>query len=74
MQNADSQELAAVREDLDALAHELRDGHGFWPVAGALLVNLRNIIAALDVVADAQPVEVRPRPLTPACGRGCRRR
>ena len=58
VQNADAPELAAVREDLDALAHELRDGHGFWPVAGALLVNLRNTIAALDVVADAQPVEV----------------
>ena len=51
----------AVRDDLDALAgelstHELPDG--FWPVAGALLVNLRNILASLDVVADAQPVEV----------------
>ena len=35
---------------------ELPDG--FWPVYGALLVNLRNILEALDVVADAQPVEV----------------
>jgi uncharacterized membrane protein YgaE (UPF0421/DUF939 family) len=55
---ADAEQLAAVRRDLDALAHELRDGHGFWPLAGALLVNLRNTIAALDVVADAQPVRV----------------
>ena len=29
-----------------------------WPICGALLVNLRNILEALDVVADAQPVEV----------------
>jgi hypothetical protein len=37
-------------------------------VSGALLVNLRNILEALDVVADAQPVEVPAaaleRPLT----------
>ena len=37
-------------------AHDLPEG--FWPVAGALLVNLRNILASLDVVADAQPVSV----------------
>ena len=30
------------------------------PLRGALLVNLRNIRVALDVVADAQPVEVPP--------------
>jgi uncharacterized membrane protein YgaE (UPF0421/DUF939 family) len=59
--DADPDELRAVREDLDALAGEL-SAHvlpdGFWPVAGALLVNLRNILASLDVVADAQPVQV----------------
>ena len=27
-------------------------------VSGALLVNLRNILAALDAVANAQPIEV----------------
>ena len=27
-------------------------------MAGALLVNLRNVLASLDVVADAQPVQV----------------
>ncbi len=59
--NAAPEQLAALRDDLDALAHELRDDHGFWPVAGALLVNLRNTIDALGVVADAQPVEV-PQP------------
>ena len=56
--------VATVRADLTAYADELAIGHlreGFWPVAGAVLVNLRNILDALDVVADAQPVEV-PRP------------
>ena len=59
---ADAGALEAVRADLDALAGELDVGalpDGFWPVAGALLVNLRNIVEALGVVADAQPVEVR---------------
>ena len=58
---ADKDALVAVRADLDELAADLPVGelpHGFWPVAGALLVNLRNILAALDVVADAQPVQV----------------
>jgi hypothetical protein len=35
-------------------------------VAGALLVNLRNVLASLDVVADAQPVQVRPPALAGA--------
>ena len=59
---ADPGELRATREDLDALAGELAaDGlpDGSWPVTGALLVNLRNILVSLDVVADAQPVKVR---------------
>ena len=58
---ADADELKAVREELDALVGELAaDGlpDGSWPVTGALLVNLRNILASLDVVADAQPVQV----------------
>ena len=32
-----------------------------WAVAGALMVNLRNIVAALGLVADAQPVSVDSR-------------
>ena len=60
---ADAGALEAVRADLDAFAGELDVGalpDGFWPVSGALLVNLRNIVEALGAVADAQPVEVRP--------------
>jgi hypothetical protein len=33
-----------------------------WPVHGALIVNLRNILESLDVVATVQPVEVPSRP------------
>jgi Aromatic acid exporter family member 1 len=69
IRTGDAEALASVRADLTAYAGEVAVGHlrdGFWPVAGAVLVNLRNILDALDVVADAQPVEV-PRPtLRPA--------
>ena len=65
---ADAKAVASVQADLSAYANELAVGHlreGFWPVAGAVLVNLRNILDALGVVADARPVAV-PRPtLTP---------
>jgi Aromatic acid exporter family member 1 len=65
----DAEAVASVRAALSAYAEEVAVGHlreGFWPVAGAVLVNLRNILDALDVVADAQPVAV-PRPtLRPA--------
>jgi hypothetical protein len=58
---ADVRAVEAVRARLDAFATEYRMDElpaGFWPVYGALLVNLRNILAVVDVVADAQPVEV----------------
>jgi uncharacterized membrane protein YccC len=51
--DADVDAFRAIRAELDELADDR-----FRPVAGALLVNLRNILEALDVVADAQPVEV----------------
>jgi uncharacterized membrane protein YgaE (UPF0421/DUF939 family) len=59
--DADVSAVEAVRADLDGFARELAVDalpSGFWPVAGALLVNVRNILDALDVVAEAQPVEV----------------
>lgn len=64
---ADAEAVTSVRADLSAYTEELDVGHlreGFWPVAGAVLVNLRNILDALDVVAGAQPVAV-PRPTLP---------
>ena len=60
----DAAAIASVQADLTGYVDTLAVGHlraGFWPVAGAVLVNLRNILDALDVVADAQPLEV-PRP------------
>jgi uncharacterized membrane protein YgaE (UPF0421/DUF939 family) len=58
---ADAKGLAKVRADLEGLSRELAQGDlpgRSWPVYGALIVNLRNIIEALGDVADAQPVEV----------------
>ena len=62
---AERDAIEAARADLDAFAGELAVHElpaGFWPVCGALLVNLRNILEALGPVADAQPVEV-PAPM-----------
>ena len=64
---ADREMLESARADLDAytsalVVHDLPEG--FWPVCGALLVNLRNILEALGPVADAQPVEVPAPALT----------
>jgi uncharacterized membrane protein YgaE (UPF0421/DUF939 family) len=59
--DADTSQVKATRAELRALANrltvdELHDD--LWPVYGALLVNLRNVLDALDEVADAQPVQV----------------
>jgi uncharacterized membrane protein YgaE (UPF0421/DUF939 family) len=58
---ADADGLRSAREKLgrlsDRLAVDQLDG-GPWPMFGALLVNLRNVLDALDVVAEAQPVMV----------------
>ena len=51
--DADAERLADVRDELD----ELADGR-HRPVYGALIVNLRNILESLDVVANVQPVEI----------------
>lgn len=59
--DADISEVKAARAELTALAnrlavHELHED--LWPVYGALLINLRNVLDALDAVAEAQPVRV----------------
>lgn len=68
--DADTDALAAARDDLTALGNRLVAGelHGdLWPIYGALLVNLRNVAElvnlrnvadALDPVTGAQPVRV----------------
>jgi uncharacterized membrane protein YgaE (UPF0421/DUF939 family) len=59
--DADAERLAAVRAELDELVELGPDGRN-WPVYGALIVNLRNILESLDAVATVQPVEVPTRP------------
>jgi hypothetical protein len=51
--DADVETLRAVGGDVERWRHE-----PFWPVSGALLVNLRNILNGFDEVAEAQPVRV----------------
>jgi hypothetical protein len=67
--SADLETLRAGRHNLETFADELPVGElpdGFWPVTGALLVNLRNILEALDIVSEARPVEIPASTLTPA--------
>ena len=67
--DADAHAITRVREDLESMAHGLfAAGAGTTPrpVHGALIVNLRNILEAMDAVADAQPVGVRARPAAAA--------
>lgn len=69
VEQADAEGLRAARAELAELSDRLatRPLHGdLWPMFGALLVNLRNVLDAMDVVAEAQPVRV-PRS---ALGRG----
>ena len=63
---ADIGELRAARKELTALADSLEvdDLRDLWPVYGALLVNLRIVMDALDAVVEAQPVQV-PSPSWP---------
>jgi cell shape-determining protein MreD len=61
---ADHAALADVRAGLGELREEAFEADlpvEFWAVAGALMVNLRNIVAALGLVADAQPVSLESR-------------
>ena len=66
---ADAGTLDAVHSALDDVAGDLEVDalpDRFWPVCGALLVNLRNIVEALGAVADAQPVRVPAPSALPA--------
>jgi uncharacterized membrane protein YccC len=59
--DADPGAVQAVHADVRAFAAGLEPDAlpgTFWPVAGALLVNLRNMLEALAAVAGEQPVEV----------------
>ncbi len=72
---SDADEFDGVRQRLDTLVRELGSGSPLsprWPVHGALIVNLRNILDAMDDVAVAHPFAEPPRPLAQV--RGVRRR
>ena len=59
--DADTDQVKAVRAELRELANRLAVGElhdDLWPVYGALLINLRNVLDALDAVVEAQPVQV----------------
>ena len=62
---ADAQAVTRVREDLESAARAWFAAGAETaprPVQGALIVNLRNILEAMDAVAEAQPVRVESRP------------
>jgi uncharacterized membrane protein YccC len=64
--DADAEALHAVRQRLDELVDTLSargDTTARWPVHGALIVNLRNILDAMDEVAAANPMRPPPGPL-----------
>lgn len=62
---ADSAALLSVRGRLEQLTEDLRttERSAEWPIYGALIINLRNIIDAMGVVADANPIGGKPLPL-----------
>ncbi len=69
MSAADAGTLDDVHRALDDVAGDLDVDalpDRFWPVCGALLVNLRNIVEALGAVAEAQPVRVPAPSALPA--------
>jgi uncharacterized membrane protein YccC len=63
--DADAEAFRAIRERLVALSEEMRatERSSEWPIYGALIINLRNIIDAMDVVAEANPIGGPPLPL-----------
>ena len=62
---ADSGGIHANRVGLDELVDYLQEqalGPELWPVYGGLIINLRNILAAMDEVANANPMQQPPLP------------
>ncbi|WP_210438409.1 FUSC family protein [Nocardioides xinjiangensis] len=54
--------LVDVRRRLEAFSEDLRrtERSPEWPIYGALIINLRNIVDAMDEVAEANPIMGRP--------------
>jgi uncharacterized membrane protein YgaE (UPF0421/DUF939 family) len=63
--DADPTALLDVRRRLEAVTEELRatERSPEWPIYGALIINLRNIVDAMGEVAEANPIRGRPLPL-----------
>ncbi len=71
IERADAEGLRSARLELSELSDHLTTQPlhgGLWSMFGALLVNLRNVLDAMDVVAEAQPVHVP----APSLARGAR--
>lgn len=62
---ADPAAILAVRARLEAFTESMRSAErsAEWPIYGALIINLRNILDAMGVVAEANPIGGRPLPL-----------
>jgi hypothetical protein len=62
---ADPAALLDVRSRLEAFTEELRatERSSEWPVYGALIINLRNIVDAMDRVAEANPIGAARLPI-----------
>ena len=72
---ADPAALVDVRRRLEVFTEELRttERSPEWPIYGALIINLRNIIDAMDKVAEAHPIRGNRLPLQVPQIRGARR-
>ena len=69
---ADVVAIRAARERLNSLVDEvgvLDPTPSLWPVYGGLMINLRNIIDAMDEVAAANPLSQPPLPMAGLRGR-----
>lgn len=64
--------LHDVRRRLVAFSDDMRatERSPEWPIYGALIINLRNIVDAMDEVAEANPISGRPLPLRIPARRG----
>jgi len=66
--DADPGAIREIRERLSALVDELGSvgpSSPQWPVHGALIINLRNTLDAMDEVAAANPLGQPPLPIAP---------
>jgi uncharacterized membrane protein YccC len=75
IQDAEPEHLETVRETVRALAVAGPSEHANrWPVEGAALINLRNIIESFALVTDANPLGRPPVPLEGMRNRAIARR